>query len=158
MKIKPIGIIHTPYKDPKKVPIQGKFEKSVKGRIELFSKYRPGLKDIEGFSHLILIYYFHRAKKEKILAQPFLEDEIHGIFAIRGPMRPNHIGISIVKLERVNSNGLTFSEVDILDKTPLLDIKPFISYYDTRKNVKNGWLDKHFAKGKLPKRLKKLLS
>ena len=73
-------------------------------------------------------------------------------------MRPNYIGISIVKLEKVADNGLTFSEVDILDKTPLLDIKPFISYYDTRKNVKNGWLDKHFAKGKLPKRLKKLLS
>jgi len=157
MNIKPIGIIRTPYKDPKKVPIQGKFERSVKGRIELFTKYRPGLKDIEGFSHLILIYYFHKAKKEKILAQPFLEDTTHGIFAIRSPMRPNHIGISVVKLEKVADNGLTFSEVDILDKTPLLDIKPYISYYDSRKNVKNGWLDKHFKKGKLPKRLRKLL-
>jgi tRNA-Thr(GGU) m(6)t(6)A37 methyltransferase TsaA len=157
MNIRPIGIIRTPYKDPKKVPIQGKFESSIKGRIELFPKYQPGLKDIEGFSHLILIYYFHRAKKEKILAQPFLEDETHGIFAIRSPIRPNHIGISIVKLEKVADNVITFSEVDILDRTPLLDIKPFISYYDSRKNVKNGWLDKHFEKGKLPKKLRKLL-
>jgi len=157
MKIRPIGIIRTPYKDPKKVPIQGKFERFIKGRIELFPKYRPGLKDIEEFSHLILIYYFHRAKKEKILAQPFLEDETHGIFAIRSPIRPNHIGISIVKLEKVVDNVITFSEVDILDRTPLLDIKPFISYYDSRKSVKNGWLDKHFEKGKLPKKLGKVL-
>jgi len=154
IKLKPIGIICTPYKDPKKAPIQGKFKKKIRGRIKLFPNYRPGLKDIEGFSHLILIYYFHKAKKEKVLAQPFLEDEIHGIFAIRSPMRPNHIGISIVKLEKVKNNTIIFSEVDMLDNTPLLDIKPYVSYYDSRKNVKNGWLDKHFATGKTPKRLK----
>ncbi len=157
IKIKPIGIIRTPYKDPKEVPIQGKFRKSIKGRIMLFPKYRPGLKDIEGFSHLILIYYFHRAKQEKLISKPFLEDELHGIFAIRSPMRPNHIGISIVKLEKVKNGVITFSEVDMLDGTPLLDIKPFISHYDSRKNVKSGWLDKHFAKGKMPKRLRQLL-
>jgi len=157
IRIKPIGIIRTPYKDPKKVPIQGRFKKSVRGRIKLFPKYKSGLKDIEGFSHLILIYYFHKAGQEKLIAKPFLEDESHGIFAIRSPMRPNHIGISIVKLEKVRNNVITFSEVDMLDGTPLLDIKPFISHYDSRKNVKNGWLDKHFAKGKLPKRLKQLL-
>jgi tRNA-Thr(GGU) m(6)t(6)A37 methyltransferase TsaA len=151
-------MIRTPYKDAKKVPIQGKFEKSVKGQIKLFPKYRPGLKDIEGFSHIILIYYFHKAKQEKLLAKPFLEDELHGIFAIRSPMRPNHIGISIVKLEKVRNNVITFSEVDMLDNTPLLDIKPFISHYDSRKNVKNGWIDKYFARGKMPGRLRKLLS
>ena len=157
IRIKPIGIIRTPYKDPKKVPIQGRFKKSVRGRINLFPKYKPGLKDIEGFSHLILIYYFHKAGQEKLIAKPFLEDEFHGIFAIRSPMRPNHIGISVVKLEKVRNSVITFSEVDMLNGTPLLDIKPFISHYDSRKNVKNGWLDKHFAKGKLPKRLKQLL-
>lgn len=157
IKIKPIGVIRTPYKDPKEVPIQGKFEKSVKGKIKLFPKYQPGLKDIEGFSHIILIYYFHKAKQEKLIAKPFLEDEPHGIFAIRSPMRPNHIGISIVKLEKVKNNEITFSEVDVLDNTPLLDIKPFISYYDSRKKVKSGWLDKHFAKGRMPGRLKQLL-
>ena len=157
IRLKPIGIIRTPYKDPKKVPIQGTFEKSVKGQIKLFPEYQIGLKDIEGFSHLILLYYFHRAKKEKLLATPFLEDKLHGIFSIRSPMRPNHLGISIVKLEKVDNNIIVFSECDILDNTLLLDIKPYISYYDSRKNVKNGWLKKHFEKRKVPKRLKQLI-
>jgi len=154
IRLKPIGIIHTPYKEPKGVPIQGKFEKGVSGQIELFSKYQRGLKDIEGFSHIILIYYFGRSKEEKLMGQPFLEDQTHGIFAIRSPHRPNHIGLSIVKLEHVKKNTITFSEVDILDGTPLLDIKPYVSHFDSRENVKNGWLDKHFVKGKVPKRVK----
>ena len=152
IRIKPIGIIHTPYKEPKGIPIQGKFEKDVKGQIEIFSQYQKGLKDIEGFSHLILIYYFDRAKGEKLIGKPFLEDEPHGIFAIRSPMRPNHIGVSIVRLEKVENNSITFSEIDILDGTPLLDIKPYVSHFDSRENVKNGWLDKHFKKGKIPER------
>lgn len=152
--LKPIGIIHTPYKDPARVPIQGKFERKKTGRIELFPQYAAGLKDVSGFSHLILIYYFHQAKEEKLIAKPMLEDVPHGIFAIRSPKRPNHIGISIVRLKQVKKNILTFSEVDMLDGTPLLDIKPFISYYDTRKKVKSGWLDRVFAKG--GRRIKKL--
>ncbi len=152
IKIRPIGIIHTPYKEPKGIPIQGRFEKGAIGQIEIFSEYQEGLKDIEGFSHLILIYYFDRAKEEKLTGKPFLEDEPHGIFAIRGPMRPNHLGFSIVKLEKIENNIITFSEVDILDNTPLLDIKPYVSHFDSRENVKNGWLDKHFKNGKIPKR------
>ncbi|MFH2145193.1 MAG: tRNA (N6-threonylcarbamoyladenosine(37)-N6)-methyltransferase TrmO [Candidatus Omnitrophota bacterium] len=154
IKLKPIGIIHTPYKAPKGIPIQGKFEKGATGQIELFSEYRQGLKDIEGFSHIILIYHFDRSKDEKLISKPFLEDETHGIFAIRSPHRPNHIGISIVKLEKNERNIITFSEVDILDGTPLLDIKPYVSYFDSRENMKNGWLDKHFESGKIPKRVK----
>ena len=154
IRLKPIGIIHTPYKEPKGIPIQGKFEKGVTGQAELFPEYRQGLKDIEGFSHIILIYYFDRSKDERLIAQPFLEDETHGIFAIRSPHRPNHIGISIVKLEKVEKNVITLSEVDILDGTPLLDIKPYVSHFDSREDVKNGWLDKHFKTGKIPKRAK----
>jgi len=154
IKLKPIGIIHTPYKEPKGIPIQGKFEKGVTGKVELFPEYKQGLKDIEGFSHIVLIYYFDRSKKEELLSKPFLEDEEHGIFAIRSPHRPNHIGFSIVKLEKVTNNIVTFSEVDILDGTPLLDIKPYVSHFDSRKKVKNGWLDKHFKTGKIPKRAK----
>lgn len=154
IKLKPIGIIYTPYKEPKGMPIQGTFKKNVNGQIEIFPKYLQGLKDIEGFSHLILIYYFDRAKGEKLTGKPFLEDIPHGIFAIRSPMRPNHIGVSIVKLEKVENNIITFSEVDILDNTPLLDIKPYISYFDSREDVKNGWLEKHFMNGKIPKRTK----
>ncbi len=154
INLKPIGIIHTPYNEPQGMPIQGKFEKDVIGRVEIFLEYQQGLKDIEGFSHIILIYYFYRSKEEKLVGKPFLEDEAHGIFAIRSPMRPNHIGFSIVKLEKVEKNTITFSEVDILDGTPLLDLKPYVSHFDSRENVKNGWLDKHFKNGKIPKRTK----
>ena len=102
----------------------------------------------------ILIYYFDRSKDEKLISRPFLEDESHGIFAIRSPHRPNHIGFSIVKLEKIVDNIVTFSEVDILDGTPLLDIKPYVSHFDSREDVKNGWLEKHFKSGKIPKRTK----
>jgi len=152
--IKPIGIIHTPYKEFKGMPIQGKFEKDVTGQVELFPGYQDGLKDIEGFSHIILIYYFNRSKKEQLVPKPFLEDENHGIFAIRSPHRPNHLGFSIVKLEKVEKNIFTFSEVDILDNTPLLDIKPYVAHFDSRKKVKSGWLDKHFKSRTIPKRAK----
>ena len=154
IRLKPIGVIHTPYKEPKGIPIQGKFEKGITGQVVLFPEYREGLKDIEAFSHIILIYYFDRSKDEKLISRPFLEDETHGIFAIRSPHRPNHIGISIVKLEKLKKNIITFSEVDILDGTPLLDIKPYVSHFDSRENVKNGWLEKHFKRGEIPKRVK----
>ena len=154
IRIKPIGIIHTPYKEPKGIPIQGTFERGIVGKVELFPEYVQGLKGIEGFSHAILIYYFNRSKEEQLIGKPYLEDESHGIFAIRSPHRPNHIGFSIVKLEKVKGNIMTFSEVDILDGTPLLDIKPYVSHFDSRQDVKNGWLDKHFKTGKIPKRAK----
>lgn len=154
IKLKPIGVIHTPYKERKGMPIQGKFEKGIIGEVEIFSEYSQGLKDIDGFSHIILIYYFDRSKEEAFFGKPFLEDEEHGIFAIRSPHRPNHIGLSVVKLEKVEENIVTFSEVDMLDGTPLLDIKPYVSYFDSRENVRNGWLEKHFKNGKIPKRAK----
>lgn len=154
IKLRSIGIIHTPYKEPKGIPIQGRFKKGIIGLVEVFPEYQRGLKDIEGFSHLILIYYFDRAKEENLIGKPFLEDEPHGIFAIRSPKRPNHIGFSIVKLEKIKNNLITFSEVDILDGTPLLDIKPYVSHFDSRENVKNGWLDKHFKNGEIPQRTK----
>ncbi|OGX17883.1 MAG: tRNA (N6-threonylcarbamoyladenosine(37)-N6)-methyltransferase TrmO [Omnitrophica WOR_2 bacterium RBG_13_44_8b] len=152
IKLKPIGTIYTPYKEPKGIPIQGKFKKDVKGTIRLFPEYQAGLKDVEGFSHLILIYYFHRSHEERLAGKPFLEDEEHGIFAIRSPHRPNHIGFSIVKLEKVNGFSLTFSEVDMLDGTPLLDIKPYIAHFDSRRRVKNGWIEKHFRNRRIPMR------
>jgi tRNA-Thr(GGU) m(6)t(6)A37 methyltransferase TsaA len=154
IRLKPIGIIHTPYKEPKGMPIQGKFKKGIKGKIEIFPQYKQGLKDIEGFSHLILIYYFDRSKEEKLLGKPFLGDKEHGIFAIRSPHRPNHLGVSIVKLEKVKGNIIIFSEVDMLDNTPLLDIKPYVQYFDSRKCVKSGWIRKHFMNCKIPRRTK----
>lgn len=152
--LKSIGIIHTPYKEPRGIPIQGRFEKDVTGQAEVFVEYQDGLKDIENFSHIILIYYFDRSKDEKLIGKPFLEDERHGIFAIRSPHRPNHIGLSIVKLHKVDGNIVTFSEVDMLNGTPLLDIKPYVSHFDSRENVKNGWIDKHLRNGNIPQRTK----
>jgi len=150
--VKPIGVIRTPYKEPKGIPIQGKFETGVIGTVSLFPEYRAGLKDIERFSHLILIYYFNRSKEERLTDKPFLEDVEHGIFSIRSPHRPNHIGFSIVKLESVKGATITFSEVDILDGTPLLDIKPYVKHFDSRNKVRNGCIEKHFNTGKIPKR------
>jgi len=154
IKFKPIGIIRTPYKELKGMPIQGKFEKGIKGTIRVFSEYQSGLKDIAGFSHLILIYHFNRSKEERLIGKPFLENQKHGIFAIRSPHRPNHIGFSIVKLENIKGNVISFSEVDMLDKTPLLDIKPYVKHFDSRCNVKNGWIEKHFKKCRVPRRQK----
>jgi len=150
--LKPIGIINTPYKEPKGMPIQGKFKRGVTGTARIFLEYKAGLKDTEGFSHVILIYHFNCSKEEKLTGRPFLEDVEHGIFAIRSPHRPNHIGFSIVKIERVKGTTITFSEVDILDGTPLLDIKPYVKYFDSRSKVKNGWIDKYFKGGKIPER------
>lgn len=148
IKFKPIGIIRTPYKDPGSVPIQGKFGKGAKGIIEIFPEYKKGLKDIEGFSHLILIYYFDRSGKESLIGKPFLEDRERGIFAIRSPHRPNHIGFTIVKLEKVAGSNIIFSEVDMLDGTPLLDIKPYVQHFDSRKYVKSGWIEKHYKRSR----------
>jgi tRNA (adenine37-N6)-methyltransferase len=150
--IKSIGIINTPYKEPKGMPIQGKFKRGVTGTARIFPEYKAGLKDIEGFSHVILIYYFNRSKDERLTGKPFLEDKEHGVFAIRSPHRPNHIGLSIVKLKSVKAGTITFSEVDILDGTPLLDIKPYVKHFDSRDKVKSGWVDKHFKNSKIPER------
>jgi tRNA-Thr(GGU) m(6)t(6)A37 methyltransferase TsaA len=148
----PIGIIHSPYKQPKDIPIQGTFKADVEAWIELGEKYESGLKDLDQFSHAILLYYFHRSREERLQSSPFLEDDTHGIFAIRSPHRPNHIGLSIVKIKRIEGNKLYFSEVDVLDQTPVLDIKPYVAYFDHRQNVVCGWVDKHFEAGDIPDR------
>ena len=152
IEIRPIGIIHTPYAEPRDMPIQGRFRENVEGWIELQERYLPGLKDLDQFSHLILIYYFHRSDREALEGRPYLEDHTHGIFAIRSPHRPNHLGLSIVKLQRIEGNRIYFTEVDMLDGTPLLDIKPYVEHFDGREGVKSGWLDRHFSEGDSPER------
>ena len=128
------------------MPIQGKFKPEVTAYVELKDEYAPGLKDLDGFSHAIIIYHFHKSEKEEVIGKPFLEDKEHGIFSIRSPHRPNHIGLSVVKVESIGENKLHFSEVDILNNTPVLDIKPYVKHFDRRKNVISGWIDKHFEK------------
>lgn len=147
----PIGSICTPYKTSENIPIQGRFKDDVEGVCILNEKYTEGLQDLDGFSHAILIYYFHKTDKEKIKARPYLEPVDHGVFAIRSPYRPNRIGFSVVKINKIIDNKLFFSEVDMLDNTPLLDIKPFVKHFDNRENVKCGWIDKHFENGDIPK-------
>jgi tRNA-Thr(GGU) m(6)t(6)A37 methyltransferase TsaA len=148
----PIGKICSPYKESTDIPIQGTFKSDVEAWIELKDKYAAGLKDLDEFSHAIILYYFHKSQKEQIEGRPFLEQDKHGIFAIRSPHRPNHIGLSIVKIKRIKANRLYFTEVDILDGTPVLDIKPYVKYFDDREEVKCGWLDKHFKDGNIPGR------
>ena len=146
----PIGKICSPYKESTDIPIQGTFKSDVEAWIELKDKYAGGLKDLDEFSHAIILYYFHKSQREEIEGRPFLEQDKHGIFAIRSPHRPNHIGLSIVKIKRIEANKLYFTEVDMLDGTPVLDIKPYVKYFDSRDGVRSGWLDKHFKDGNIP--------
>ena len=132
------------------MPIQGKFKLGVKAWIELKEEYSLGLKDLDGFGHAIIIYHFHKSQKVQIEGKPFLEDNKCGIFAIRSPHRPNHIGLSVVKIEEVADNKLHFSEVDVLDGTPVLDIKPYVKQFDVRDNTVSGWIDKHFERDDIP--------
>ena len=151
--IKPIGNIRTPYKTFDDIPIQGKFRENIEAFIDLKKEYEPGLKDLDGFSHAYLLYYLHKSNITTIEGKPFLENVSHGIFPIRSPHRPNHIGLSIVKIKKIEGNKLHFYNVDMLDGTPLLDIKPYVGFFDRIKNVKSGWLEKHFKNGKMPGKL-----
>ncbi len=151
--LQPIGIIHSPYTESKHIPIQGRFEDDVEAWVELKKQYLKGLKDLDGFSHCILIYYFHKSDAVTVEGKPFLENETHGIFAIRSPHRPNHLGLSVVKIKRITGSRLYFTQVDMIDETPLLDIKPYVKYFDNRENVVSGWIDKHFQNGKIPQRV-----
>jgi len=140
LTIKPIGVVHSPFKEPKKVPIQSAASKGVTGTIEVFPEYIEGLKDLEGFSHIILLYHFHLIEVTSLTVQPFLDDHLHGVFATRAPPRPNHIGISIVLLRGIEKGILHIKDLDIVDGTPLIDIKPYIPKFDCRKTAKIGWL------------------
>jgi tRNA (adenine37-N6)-methyltransferase len=136
---KVIGVIHSPFKEPKNVPIQAAASKGTEGTIEIYPEYAEGLTDLEGFSHIILLYHLHLARDSSLMVKPFLDDRLHGVFATRSPARPNRIGFSIVRLERIEGNILHISDLDIIDGTPLLDIKPYIPAFDCVKAEKIGW-------------------
>ncbi|MHA1167851.1 MAG: tRNA (N6-threonylcarbamoyladenosine(37)-N6)-methyltransferase TrmO [Candidatus Hodarchaeales archaeon] len=138
---KQIGTIHTPFTDLKGMPIQPTGAINITGTVKIWKEYKDGLKDLDGFSHIFLIYQFHQAKKTSLVVKPFLDDKQHGIFATRGPTRPNAIGLSIVELLDISGCTLRVSGVDIVDDTPLLDIKPYVPRFDARENVRVGWLD-----------------
>ncbi|MFO7677112.1 MAG: tRNA (N6-threonylcarbamoyladenosine(37)-N6)-methyltransferase TrmO [Thermoplasmatota archaeon] len=139
----PIGIIHSPFKHPFGTPIQPSAAKTITAEIEIFQQYSKGLTDLEGFSHIIVLYHFHLAKQYSLQVKPFLDDTVRGIFATRAVNRPNPIGLSIVKLLKVDKNILHIQHVDIIDKTPLLDIKPYVPVFDEATHTKTGWLEKN---------------
>ena len=146
IRYKPIGVIHSPFKDPKGTPVQPAGAEGVNGKVEVFPEYADGLKDIEGFSHIILIYHFHLSKGTLLIAKPYMDNEARGVFAMRGPSRPNPIGISTVRLVGIEGNILHIQDVDIVDGTPLLDIKPYVPEFDTRQAKRVGWLGNNVHK------------
>ena len=138
--MRPIGVIHSPFTDKKQMPIQASRSQAV-GKVVIESSLEEGLRDIEGFSHLILFYAFHRSDGYKLKIQPFLDNQLRGLFSTRYPYRPNPIGLSVVQLMTRQENVLTIVGVDVLDGTPLLDIKPYVADFDMRTDTCAGWYE-----------------
>ena len=144
MEIVPIGKIHTPFQSKSDTPIQP-FRSEAVGRVEISEEYAEGLSDTEGFSHLILLYHFHKSTGYQLMVKPFLDDQPRGLFATRYPARPNQIGLSVVKLLRREGNILFVEGIDVLDGTPLLDIKPYVPEFAANDPIRKGWLDGKIA-------------
>lgn len=138
---KPIGIIRSEHKLAEKTPIQPVYAKGCKGQAEIFDEFAEGLADLDGFSHIYLIYHFHQVRETRMIVKPFLQDVDRGIFSTRAPFRPNPIGLSIVDLIKIDGNLIHFDGADILDGTPLLDIKPYTEKFDLHDVKKSGWQD-----------------
>ena len=136
----PIGIIHSPFTEKKQTPIQASRSQAT-GLVEVYPEFEDGLTDIEGLSHIYLLYVFHESSGYTLSVKPFLDDRDHGLFATRYPQRPNPIGLSIVHLIARQGNQLTVEGVDVLDGTPLLDIKPYVPDFDLRTDVRTGWYE-----------------
>lgn len=142
ISLHPIGVIHTPFTRLEGMPIQPPGAAGVKGTVEVYETYRKGLRDLDGFSHIILLYHFHRSKGFNLIVEPFMDSVSRGLFATRAPKRPNPIGLSVVQLEKIEEGTLHILNVDILDHTPLLDIKPYVPEFDAPREVRAGWLEK----------------
>jgi len=141
MLYKPIGVIRSEHVAADKTPIQSVYAKGCKGRAEVLPEFAKGLRDLKGFSHIYLIYHFYCAMPAKLKVKPFLQDIKRGLFSTRAPCRPNPIGLSVVRLVQIEGTTLYLEDVDILDNTPLLDIKPYTAKFDCMVNTRNGWQD-----------------
>jgi tRNA-Thr(GGU) m(6)t(6)A37 methyltransferase TsaA len=146
----PIGIIHSPFHTLEDMPIQPTSQASQPGMIEIYPQFVEGIKDLDGFSHIYLIYHLHRAARYQLTVTPFLDTQPRGLFATRAPCRPNPIGLSLVQLESIEDNRLHIARLDILDQTPLLDIKPYIPEFEPGQDVRIGWLE--HARGQVRER------
>jgi tRNA-Thr(GGU) m(6)t(6)A37 methyltransferase TsaA len=141
IKYRPIGVIRSEHTAAEQTPIQPVYAKGCTGRAEIFPEFAEGLQDLEGFSHVYLIYHLHRRGSVELLVKPFLQDIERGVFATRAPCRPNPIGLSIVELVRREGNILHLDGVDVLDGAPLLDVKPYVARFDHVETTRNGWQD-----------------
>lgn len=141
-----IGTIHSPFAHPQGAPIQPPAAANVPGTVIIFPKYQEGLQDLQGFSHLFLIYHFHLSNPYTLKVKPFLDDVSRGVFATRAPARPNPVGLSVVRLDRVEGNTLFILDVDVVDGTPLLDIKPYVPAFDIRAEASSGWIAANLEK------------
>jgi tRNA-Thr(GGU) m(6)t(6)A37 methyltransferase TsaA len=148
---RPIGIIRTPFKSRTGTPIQPIGGKGVKAEVEIFPEFIEGLADLNEFSHIILLYHFHLSSSYQLKVKPFLDHAVHGVFATRAPARPNSIGISIVHLLKIDHQMLYVEDTDIIDQTPLLDIKPFVPEFDLREAQSIGWLENKSGKAEILK-------
>ena len=138
----PIGVIRTPFESPDGMPIQPVGADSTEGTVEIDPSYADGLADLEGFSHCILLYHFHASGEDAPPSvEPFLDDERRGVFSTRAPQRPNPIGLSVVSVESVEGRQLTVGGIDVVDGTPLLDVKPFVPEFDVPSETETGWMD-----------------
>jgi tRNA-Thr(GGU) m(6)t(6)A37 methyltransferase TsaA len=146
VEYQPIGVIYSPFKKPGETPIQSQASKGTKGTIEVFDPYTEGLNDLDGFSHIILIYQFHLSKGYSLNVIPFLDNQERGVFSTRAPRRPNAIGMSVVELIAVESNILHIRNMDMVDGTPLLDIKPYVPQFEPDGSIRIGWLEKNIEK------------
>ena len=136
---RPIGVIHSPFQTIEGMPIQPAGAAGVQGSVEVWQEFAAGLQDLEGFSHIILLYHFHRVKEARLVVTPFMDTEPRGVFATRAPKRPNPIGLSVVRLVGREENVLHIENVDILDSTPLLDLKPYVPALDAYPEAWVGW-------------------
>jgi len=139
-QMRPIGIIHSPFTDKSQTPIQASRSEAA-GFVEIYPEFAEGLQDLEGFSHIILLYFFHESSEYSLLVKPFLDDQLRGLFATRYPARPNQIGLSVVRLISQIGSVLEVEGVDTLDGTPLLDIKPYVADFDLRTGTRSGWYE-----------------
>ena len=142
VKFKIIGTIHTPHTTIENIPIQPVGGKEYRGVIEILPELTDALQDLDGFSHIILLFHFHKTKGYKLKVKPFMDDAEHGLFATRTPKRPSPIGLSTVKILKIEGNKIYFEGADMLDGTPLIDLKPFYTKFDNRPDAICGWLDK----------------
>lgn len=134
-------MIHTPFTTAADIPIQPTADNKSEGWIEVFDEYIEGLADLDGFSHIYVIFHLHKTDHYKLKVVPFLDTVERGIFATRSPARPNHIGLSVTRILSIDENRINIAGVDMLDGTPLLDIKPFVPDFEDTKNIRKGWLE-----------------